>query len=104
MFKFNRALLIFSRVISAHAPATLAEGYASDVSDKFTPGFANLFTSLGEVPKNMLHASKKTNPVVGGTGGLIMGTLDTLGRTATGIFDIVTSPISTKSLVQPEYV
>ncbi len=67
-------------------------------------GSANLFTGLAEVPKNMVDASRKTNPVTGSTGGLIMGTLDTLGRTTTGIFDIITSPFPTKSLVQPEYV
>ncbi|BBA36952.1 putative exosortase-affiliated protein, TIGR04073 family [Methylocaldum marinum] len=90
--------------MAAYTPASQADGYFSQVGDKFTRGFANLFTGIGEVPKNIAGASKKTNPVVGGTGGLIMGTLDTLGRTASGVFDIITSPIPTKSLVEPAYV
>ncbi|WP_020562941.1 exosortase system-associated protein, TIGR04073 family [Methylosarcina fibrata] len=108
MLKFNRVLLIASIAISTYASMGHAgeseQSYMSQVSGKFTRGFANLFTGLGEVPKNIVDASKKTNPVVGGTGGLIMGTLDTLGRTTSGIFDVITSPIPTKSLVQPEYV
>ncbi len=90
--------------MAAYAPASQADGYFSEVGDKVTRGFANLFTGIGEVPKNIVGASKKTNPVVGGTGGLIMGTLDTLGRTASGVFDIITSPLPTKSLVEPAYV
>jgi len=104
MAKFNRMLLAAALVASVYAPISHADGYVSDVSAKFTRGFANLFTGIGEVPKNIADASSKTNPVVGGTGGLINGTLHTLGRTATGIFDVITSPIPTESLVQPEYV
>jgi putative exosortase-associated protein (TIGR04073 family) len=105
MLKFNHALAIATVVTSAYASMSHAdESYASQVSGKFSRGFANLFTGLGEVPKNMVDASNKTNPVVGFTGGLVMGTLDTLGRTTSGIFDVITSPIPTKSLVQPEYV
>lgn len=89
---------------ATYAPASQADGYFSEVGDKVTRGFANMFTGLGEVPKNILGASKKTNPVVGGTGGLVMGTLDTLGRTASGVFDVITSPIPTKSLVEPAYI
>jgi len=104
MFKFNRMLLVSVLTFSVYAPASYAEGYFSDVSAKFTRGFTNLFTGIGEVPKNIAYVSNKTNPVAGGPGGLILGTLNTLGRTATGIFDVITSPIPTESLVQPEYV
>jgi len=104
MVKFNRMLLAAALMSSVYAPISHADGYVSDVSAKFTRGFANLFTGIGEVPKNIADVSSKTNPVVGGTGGLINGTLHTLGRTATGIFDVITSPIPTESLVQPEYV
>ncbi|WP_434111664.1 exosortase system-associated protein, TIGR04073 family [Methylocaldum sp. GT1TLB] len=96
--------LTVALAIAAHAPASHADGYFSEVGNKFTRGFANLFTGIGEVPKNIVGASKKTNPVVGSAGGLIMGTLDTLGRTASGVFDVITSPIPTKSLVEPAYV
>lgn len=104
MFKSNRMLLAALMAFNMYTPMSHAEGYVSDVSSKFTRGFANLFTGIGEVPKNIVYVSEKTNPVAGGPGGLVLGTLHTLGRTTTGIFDILTSPIPTKSLIQPEYV
>jgi len=103
MRKFNHMLVASTLMFSVYAPISNAEGYVSDVSAKFTRGVANLFTGIGEVPKNIAYVSGKTNPVAGGPGGLILGTLHTLGRTATGIFDVITSPIPTQSLIQPEY-
>ncbi len=104
MFNRKHLFLVSVLAIGSYAPASQAEGYLDDVSHKLTRGFSNLFTGLGEVPKDMVNASEKTNPVVGSVGGLMLGTLDTLGRTASGVFDVVTSPIPTKSMVQPEYV
>jgi putative exosortase-associated protein (TIGR04073 family) len=104
MFKSNRTLSAALLAFCVYAPIGHAEGYVSDVSSKFTRGAANLFTGIVEVPKNIVYVSEKTNPVAGGPGGLVLGTLHTLGRTATGIFDVITSPIPTESLVQAEYV
>ncbi|WP_305908740.1 exosortase system-associated protein, TIGR04073 family [Methylomarinum sp. Ch1-1] len=105
MRKLPHVFLLCTLTISAYTPAIQADdNYTSQVAEKFTRGTANLFTGLGEVPKNIVNASEKTNAVVGSTGGLIMGTLDTLGRTASGIFDILSSPLPTESLIQPEYV
>lgn len=105
MFKFNRTLVLAAvLVFGGYAPVSHAEGYVSDVSSKFIRGFANLFTGIGEVPKNIVYVSEKTNPMAGGPGGVVLGTLHTLGRTAAGIFDVITSPIPTESLIQAEYV
>lgn len=84
--------------------ASQASDYFTGVGDKFLRGSANLFPGLGEEPKNIANASDNTNPVVGSIGGLVMGTLDTLGRTASCIVDISRSPVPSESLVQPEYV
>lgn len=104
MLKAKHVFLVAALAVNAYAPASHAEGYIDGVSHKLARGFSNLFTGLGEVPKNMVNASNKTNPVVGSTGGLMMGTIDTLGRTASGIVDVLSSPIPSKSLVQPEFV
>ncbi len=104
MIKTNGLLLVTALTSGIYMPVSHAEGYVSDVSTKFTRGAANLFTGLGEVPKNIAYVSNKTNPIAGGPGGLVLGTLHTLGRTATGIFDIITSPLPTDSLIQSEYV
>jgi putative exosortase-associated protein (TIGR04073 family) len=104
MLKHKHLFLASVLAISAYAPASQADGYVSSVSEKFTRGVSNMFTGLGEVPKNIVNISNQTNPVIGSTGGLLVGTLNTLGRTASGVFDIVTSPLPTKSMVQPENV
>jgi putative exosortase-affiliated protein, TIGR04073 family len=103
MSKTKTLLFTSLLAISAFSPAQ-ADGYFSEVSEKFLRGGANLFTGMGEVPKNIVWASGETNPTVGFTGGIVGGTLDVLGRTASGIFDVITSPIPTKSLVEPAYV
>ncbi|MGX2041205.1 exosortase system-associated protein, TIGR04073 family [Methylocaldum sp. MU1018] len=97
-------VLTAALAIAAYAPASQAEGYFSDVTNKLTRGAANMFTGIGEVPKNLVNVSKESNPVIGSTGGLIMGALNTLGRTASGLVDVITSPIPSKSLVEPAYV
>lgn len=104
MLNSKHLFLVAAIASSCYAPLSQAEGYMADVGHKFVRGFSNLFGGIGEVPKNIVNASNKTNPVIGGSGGLMMGTLDTLGRTASGIVDVITSPIPTKSLVQPEFV
>jgi putative exosortase-associated protein (TIGR04073 family) len=104
MLKFKSTVLAISLALGAYASASQADDYFSTVSDKFTKGFVNLFTGIGEVPKNIAYVSDKTNPIAGATGGLIMGTLHTLGRTASGVFDVITSPIPIESMVEPGYV
>jgi putative exosortase-associated protein (TIGR04073 family) len=104
MHKFKSIGLALVLSCGLYAPASQAdESYLHQTSDKFLTGFANIFTGIGEVPKNIVNTSKDTNPIVGATGGLIMGTLHTLGRTASGVFDVITSPIPTKSMVEPKY-
>jgi putative exosortase-associated protein (TIGR04073 family) len=98
---------IFATAMVALLQPTFAAAdtcYLEAVEHKLERGFTNLFTGLAEVPKNILVNSKQTDYVTGSTGGIISGTVDTLGRTATGIWDVVTSPIPTQSLVQPEYI
>ncbi|MBN2700146.1 MAG: exosortase system-associated protein, TIGR04073 family [Methylothermaceae bacterium] len=104
MQKIKPLCLTALLAIATYAPVGHADGYVSGVGDKFNRGVANLFTGLVEVPKNIVDASRKTNVVVGTTGGLLMGTVDTLGRTASGVFDIITSPLPTESVVEPAYV
>lgn len=104
MYQLKTALFASILAINSYVPASQASDYFTGVGDKFLRGSANLFTGLGEVPKNIANASDNTNPVVGSVGGLVMGTLDTLGRTASGIVDIISSPVPSESLVQPEYV
>ncbi|MEF3074419.1 exosortase system-associated protein, TIGR04073 family [Methylobacter sp. Wu1] len=107
MYKFKPMGLALVLAVGIYAPVSQADNeqsYFDQVGDKFLTGSANLFTGIGEVPKNIVNMSKDTNPIVGATGGLIYGTLHTLGRTASGVFDVLTSPIPTKSMAEPKYV
>lgn len=105
MYTFKPVAVALVLTFGAYTPISHAEeSYLSRVGDKFLGGVANMFTGLAEVPKNLIDVTNKTNPVVGATGGLINGTLQTVGRTASGVFDIITSPIPTESMVEPKYV
>lgn len=99
-------LVVMAALISAAAytPVSWGGDYLSDVSEKFIRGTANLFTGLIEVPKSISWASRETNIFAGIPGGIILGTLQTLGRTSTGVFDIISSPVPTKSMINPPYV
>ncbi|HCT98948.1 MAG TPA: exosortase system-associated protein, TIGR04073 family [Methylococcaceae bacterium] len=101
----KKLMLMLALTSAAYVPSSFAEeGYLSSVGHKFERGFSNLFMGVAEVPKNIHNNSEKMGYIAGGTSGLITGTLDTLGRTSSGIFDVITSPIPTKTLVEPEYV
>ncbi|PPD22780.1 MAG: exosortase [Methylomonas sp.] len=104
MIKTKHLFLVSVLALSVYAPTSHAESYIDGVGHKLARGFGNLFTGLVEIPKNIVNASNKTNPVIGFTGGLVMGTLDTLGRTTSGIVDILSSPIPSKPLAYPEMV
>lgn len=101
MYQLRTALFASILATNSYVPASQASDYFAGVGDKLLRGSSNLFTGLGEVPKNIANASDKTNPVVGGIGGLLMGTL---GRTVSGIVDISSNPVPSESLVQPESV
>ncbi|GAB6068639.1 hypothetical protein JCM13664_19590 [Methylothermus subterraneus] len=51
-----------------------------------------------------INVTRAIDPIVGFSGGLLRGTLDSLGRLATGVLDVLSSPIPTESLIDPKYV
>ncbi|MCK5888417.1 MAG: exosortase system-associated protein, TIGR04073 family [Methylococcales bacterium] len=78
--------------------------YHTKVQNKAINGFTNMMTSVWEIPKSMINVSNNSNIVYGLTGGFVKGALNTAGRFVTGLFDLVTSPIPTKSIIQPAYI
>ena len=81
-----------------------SETYSETVSRKLSSGAANLATSSLEVPKSMVIITNQSNVIYGVAGGLIQGILNTLGRSASGMLDILTAPFPTQPFVYPLYV
>ncbi len=80
------------------------QSYGSQVGNKALNGFANMTTSVLEIPKNIINTTNDSNIVYGLTGGLAKGILNTVGRMTTGITDLITAPLPTKPIAYPLYV
>lgn len=133
MRKFSRffAFLLLIGLFTAYAPMTLADmqqqgygsttytpetqaglyqhrsfgnSYGSKVGNKALNAFANLTTSVLEIPKNIINTTNKSNIIYGAVGGLFKGLIHTAGRIGVGITDLVTIPLPTKPIAQPLYI
>lgn len=106
---FFPALLSLLCVVAVPATAMAADksddsGYGTQVMDKFTRGVANTATGWVEIPKNMINVGQEQNIGMGLTWGLLKGTLQAVGRTVVGAFDLVTFFVPTNEFVHPKYV
>ncbi|HOE63912.1 MAG TPA: exosortase system-associated protein, TIGR04073 family [Candidatus Sumerlaeota bacterium] len=95
-----------------------ASGYADDMTrskseansmmHKCGRGIVNVLTGWMEVPKNIAVEWKKTEPFTGTIMGTIKGLGWGVGRTATGVYDIITFPLPIpegyKPLMEPEFI
>lgn len=126
MGKFSRFFvpLLFAGLFTAYAPVTQAEmqqqgygnttyipvdrsqcrSYGSKVGNKALNAFANLTTGVLEIPKNIINTTNNSNIFYGVVGGLFKGLINTGGRIGVGIADLVTIPLPTKPIAQPEYI
>ncbi len=88
------------------APLPKEEHYGHKVQDKALHGIANLTTGFLEVPKNMINTTNAegSNIFFGVFGGAFKGTIDAVGRIGAGIADLLTAPLITKPIAQPEYI
>lgn len=92
-----------------YTPATQADetqrrSYGSKVGSKALSAFANLTTSALEIPKNIINTTNQSNIVYGVIGGLLKGVINTVGRMAVGITDLITFPLPTKPIARPVYI
>ena len=93
---------LLSTATFAYADQT--ESYGETFGRKLTSSFANISTSVLEIPKNIIIDSNQSNILYGLAGGTMEGVIHTLGRVSTGILDLVTAPIPTKPSVYPLYI
>lgn len=92
------ALLSFANIANAE-PSSCGK-----LENKALNGLANMTTSAIEIPKNIINTTNDSNLPYGIVGGILKGTLHTVGRILVGMVDLITFPIPTKPIVQPSYV
>jgi putative exosortase-associated protein (TIGR04073 family) len=81
------------------------KSYGDKVGEKALQGFTNINTAPLEIPKSIINMTNQTdNIILGVTGGFVKGAVNTLGRFAIGLTDLVTAPIITQPMVKPAYV
>jgi len=81
--------------------ADTGDSYGYKIGQKALWGLTNTTLGLFEIPKNIIIVSNDTNFMYGMTGGLGLGVLNTIGRTAVGINDLVFFLLPTKPVVYP---
>lgn len=79
--------------------------YTKSPANKLGRGLVNTATCWTEIPGEMARISNKTDPLVGGTVGLLQGTFLALVRGVTGLYDTLTFviPPYDKPVMEPEY-
>lgn len=84
--------------------------YGQKVGNKFVRGIANIGGAVVEIPKNFINATNAkgvggegSNFLWGLGGGGIKGSINFLGRIASGLIDVITFPLPTTSITRPEY-
>ncbi len=96
--------VLFSIALStAAAQADEHKSYGKRFGHKIVNGFSNMALSVLEIPKNIINTTNQSNIFYGLTGGLAKGIINTVGRTAAGATDFITSPLPTKQFVEPAY-
>jgi putative exosortase-associated protein (TIGR04073 family) len=78
--------------------------YGQKVREKFLRTMTNLSFGGVEIPKNIVNVTNDSNIFFGLTGGLLKGLVNTLGRTAVGVTDLLTLPVPTQPVAYPIYV
>ncbi len=81
-----------------------AESYGGQIGKKLGGGLANVATGWLEIPKTVINTTNEYNVALGLTGGLFKGILHMMGRTAAGALDLITFPLPTEPVVQPEFI
>ena len=79
--------------------------YRLSVGNKFARGFKNVLLGWTELPNRFMEIAKETNDIPWAIlAGTFQGTLKALARTASGVSDILTAPISPTSapFIQPD--
>jgi putative exosortase-associated protein (TIGR04073 family) len=103
----KKCTVLLAMVLASAASVSYAEehgSYQRGVLEKAGNGFANLTTSVLEIPKNIINTTNDSNIIFGVFGGMLKGTVNMVGRMGVGLVDLVTAPIPTQPIVHPVLV
>lgn len=78
--------------------------YGDMVRTKLASGLSNMAFGIAEMPKNIVNTSNEVNVMMGVTGGVLKGTLHTMGRMLAGMVDVLTFPVPSQPITHPYYV
>ena len=99
-----KLLLTTLLMVTASTSFADEQSYGAQVGDKALNGFANMTTSILEIPKSIINTTNDSNIAYGMVGGMTKGILNTVGRMMTGLADFVTAPLPTKTFIYPKYI
>ena len=99
-----KPLLMLSALLFLSPQTAIADTYIDNLGDKLAHGIANTVTGIGEVPKNMIMTTNEKGIGYGLTAGFVSGILYGIGRTLTGVVDLVTFIIPTKPVIYPDFI
>ena len=99
-----RKTLMIMIVMFVLASPVMAGDYAVASGEKFSRGLANTTTGWVELPVNIVRESRQHHVAAGLTYGTLKGVAHSIGRTAVGVFDLVTFPVPSGAIVHPDYV
>jgi len=86
----------------AHAAEELT--YGDMLRTKLASGITNMTLGIAEIPKNIINTSNEVNALFGVTGGVLKGTLHTMGRLLAGGLDFITFPVPSRPITHPTFV
>jgi putative exosortase-associated protein (TIGR04073 family) len=98
------AVRTLAALIVPAAVAAADASYPDNIEQKLGAGLLNTSTGWVELIKSPVAITKKGGIGWGMTLGPVMGVVHTVGRTACGLFDLVTFVLPTKPLVEPHMI
>lgn len=99
-----RNLTLATLILCSLPPVGAEETYGETVRTKLASGLTNLSFGIAEIPKNMINTSNEVSVLLGVTGGVLKGTLHTMGRLLAGTVDFLTFPVPSQPITHPAYV
>ena len=108
MFNKKLSLFLAAAAIGFLSMSAQAEesgiSYPARIGGKFGIGLINTVTGIIEIPKSMMVVSAEEGIGMGMSLGFVKGMTNMLGRTLTGMVDVVSFPIPTKPMITPAVV
>ena len=98
------ASLLGALLFSSQLPAVEELTYGEMVRTKLASGITNMAFGIAEMPKNMINTANEVNALMGATGGVLKGTLHTMGRLLAGGLDFMTFPVPSQPITHPTFV